>query len=145
MLQGQKHVKIEDEDNSDIQVNAPQPSKKRVSIGTATKRRCVSTACIACRRRKSKASCRLPFYGFDCSVFSSYNVFSLLLTRRSTAVRWKHTFLCRLFIGLWNGMCLRSEFGSSSKRSIQKGHWQSKNPLFDPTNPYTSNLEWSRR
>jgi len=58
MPQGQKHFKTEEDENVDnlgVAPASPVP-KKKVNPVVATKRRCVSTACIACRRRKSKVS-----------------------------------------------------------------------------------------
>lgn len=50
-------VKMEDApDEKASRGSSSDPPSKRSQINEAKRRRCVSTACIACRKRKSKAS-----------------------------------------------------------------------------------------
>ena len=54
----------------------------------SVKRRCVSTACIACRKRKSKVR------------LLTSHAYHRRLTQ--ITVRWSNSQLCRLFICVWN-------------------------------------------
>jgi hypothetical protein len=64
--------------------------KGRDREASNAKRRCVSTACIACRKRKSKV-----------------DISSLRGTAQLTRpVRWESPKLCGVCIGLWHRMCL---------------------------------------
>jgi hypothetical protein len=76
---------------------AKAKSRTKNAEGTqqGVKRRCVSTACIACRKRKSKVSCRMA--GFRAlSLVGTY----LLIASGHFSVRWKHAELRCLLISL---------------------------------------------
>ena len=84
----------------------------------SAKRRCVSTACIACRRRKSKVciTSNLGWHDPLCGHTTHADVLDRCL------VRWQYSKLCSLLLRLRNRMHLRPEFGPSPQRSIQEGH-----------------------
>lgn len=50
---------------------APKKTKAKASRDAAIKRRCVSTACIACRRRKSKCDGNTPSCAACASVYGT--------------------------------------------------------------------------
>lgn len=86
---------------------------KDAAVSASVKRRCVSTACIACRRRKSKV-CRTPRAAATQDTESLHTITYQQLTSSLLPVRWQYSKLCCMCIGLWYRMHLRPELRPSA-------------------------------
>ncbi|KIX08566.1 uncharacterized protein Z518_03222 [Rhinocladiella mackenziei CBS 650.93] len=62
-------IDVSENADSSIQVSSKGKNKSRDKDGGSSKRRCVSTACIACRKRKSKCDGNLPKCAACASVY----------------------------------------------------------------------------
>ncbi|KAE8407994.1 hypothetical protein BDV37DRAFT_206485 [Aspergillus pseudonomiae] len=58
--------------------SSARPQTMNTDSGSTSKRRCVSTACIACRRRKSKCDGNLPSCAACSSVYHTTCKFHLI-------------------------------------------------------------------
>jgi hypothetical protein len=63
--------KQEDMDNAPRAAKAPKKTRAKSGNDAAIKRRCVSTACIACRKRKSKCDGNTPSCAACASVYGT--------------------------------------------------------------------------
>lgn len=64
-----------DESNATADQDSPVPRKKSRRDAAAIKRRCVSIACVACRKRKSKCDGNTPSCAACSSVYGTGNIF----------------------------------------------------------------------
>lgn len=124
--------------NQTINGDGSSPPSAANGSSVSAKRRCVSTACIACRKRKSKVCCQSHMTG---PVSDAGHWLTRFI---SIQVRWQHPQLCSLLFCLWHRVHLRPQLRPSPQGRLQEGHRQSQDPQLHPPNPHPSHPQLPR-